>query len=477
MTPGDQGRFCNACAKTVVDFSMMSDLQVLNYFSTVSDEKVCGRALPDQLNRNMTMPREPKKRWFWYWNYVAMFFMLFSKSNQAKAQRQVINKTEQKPTCNKVMMGTMVAPQMKADHVIKGRVTNSDGQPLIAALRFRGTQVGVSSDVNGMYQIQGKNGDVIEVSAIGYETFRVSVRGFPNISEEINVTLNAVTDKMEVVVTAGAISYNRDWEVYTEPNQVYEIKILDKQLHRAVSKASLIIKKAGDDQPKTISTSANGTYQLRKIKQRDFYQVTVNAEGYESTDFSIKGSRVDRRKIIKEIYLVKKAGLQKLQQPVNTLNPIVDDLQYTRIDHNHVAEQGKVINQPVMMGAMVSGVQVLLDKPKEKRSIIKITAKKIADSLGLAKPIAIQLYPNPVRSGRSFLVSLNLPQQGNMEIRITDINGRVVLQKQINTTSKDHLEKIETDSRWPAGMYFLNVFNSNGGQQGKPISAVSFVVQ
>ena len=61
MTPGDQGRFCNACAKTVVDFSMMSDLQVLNYFSTVSDEKVCGRALPDQLNRNMTMPREPKK--------------------------------------------------------------------------------------------------------------------------------------------------------------------------------------------------------------------------------------------------------------------------------------------------------------------------------------------------------------------------------------------------------------------------------
>ena len=64
-----------------------------------------------------------------------------------------------------------------------------------------------------------------------------------------------------------------------------------------------------------------------------------------------------------------------------------------------------------------------------------------------------------------------------MEIRITDINGRVVLQKQINTTSKDHLEKIETDSRWPAGMYFLNVFNSNGGQQGKPISAVSFVVQ
>ena len=64
-----------------------------------------------------------------------------------------------------------------------------------------------------------------------------------------------------------------------------------------------------------------------------------------------------------------------------------------------------------------------------------------------------------------------------MEMQITDINGRVLLQKQIITSSKDHLEKIETDERWPAGIYFLNVFTSNGGQQGKLINAVSFVVQ
>ena len=62
-------------------------------------------------------------------------------------------------------------------------------------------------------------------------------------------------------------------------------------------------------------------------------------------------------------------------------------------------------------------------------------------------------------------------------MQITDINGRVVLQKQTTTSSKDHLEKIETEERWPPGMYFLKVFSSNGGQQGKLITAVSFVVQ
>lgn len=72
---------------------------------------------------------------------------------------------------------------------------------------------------------------------------------------------------------------------------------------------------------------------------------------------------------------------------------------------------------------------------------------------------------------------MSIQQPGEMEMQIVDITGRIVLQKQISTSSKDHLEKIETDGRWPAGIYFLNVYKSDGGQQGRLISAVSFVVQ
>jgi hypothetical protein len=50
MTPETQGRFCGACEKTVVDFSEMSDAEILLYFSKPKIEKVCGRFRPEQLS-------------------------------------------------------------------------------------------------------------------------------------------------------------------------------------------------------------------------------------------------------------------------------------------------------------------------------------------------------------------------------------------------------------------------------------------
>lgn len=49
MTPESQGRFCQTCEKTVVDFSKMSDEEVLNYFSRPRTQKICGRFREDQL--------------------------------------------------------------------------------------------------------------------------------------------------------------------------------------------------------------------------------------------------------------------------------------------------------------------------------------------------------------------------------------------------------------------------------------------
>jgi hypothetical protein len=41
MTPAAKGRFCESCSKHVIDFSLMSDNEVLNYFKKNSG-KVCG---------------------------------------------------------------------------------------------------------------------------------------------------------------------------------------------------------------------------------------------------------------------------------------------------------------------------------------------------------------------------------------------------------------------------------------------------
>ncbi len=50
MTHEQQGRFCAACQKTVVDFTTMSDRQLAAYFRQ-SSGSVCGRFYGDQLDR------------------------------------------------------------------------------------------------------------------------------------------------------------------------------------------------------------------------------------------------------------------------------------------------------------------------------------------------------------------------------------------------------------------------------------------
>lgn len=67
MTPNQQGRHCTACAKTVVDFTLLSDEQVQQFFLHQKEERVCGRFKQEQLHRilitlptnilHITMPR------------------------------------------------------------------------------------------------------------------------------------------------------------------------------------------------------------------------------------------------------------------------------------------------------------------------------------------------------------------------------------------------------------------------------------
>lgn len=59
MHPGADGRFCDHCQKTVVDFSTMSDPEIYAYFRKRKDA-VCGRFLDTQLNREVIpMIRQP----------------------------------------------------------------------------------------------------------------------------------------------------------------------------------------------------------------------------------------------------------------------------------------------------------------------------------------------------------------------------------------------------------------------------------
>lgn len=58
MSPAQQGRFCQQCSKTVVDFSAMTDQQVLKVLSKESGS-TCGRFTSDQLERPFVKESKP----------------------------------------------------------------------------------------------------------------------------------------------------------------------------------------------------------------------------------------------------------------------------------------------------------------------------------------------------------------------------------------------------------------------------------
>ena len=52
MTPNEQGRHCAVCAKTVTDFTQMSDEEIKQFFLTKKEgESTCGRFTNKQLNQ------------------------------------------------------------------------------------------------------------------------------------------------------------------------------------------------------------------------------------------------------------------------------------------------------------------------------------------------------------------------------------------------------------------------------------------
>ena len=51
MAPQNQGRFCTSCQLVVTDFTKMDDQEIIHYFRTHQNEKICGHFRSEQVTR------------------------------------------------------------------------------------------------------------------------------------------------------------------------------------------------------------------------------------------------------------------------------------------------------------------------------------------------------------------------------------------------------------------------------------------
>jgi len=117
MTPAEQGRFCGACQKTVVDFSSMSDREIAQFFKKPAGE-MCGRFHPDQLDRAIEIPT---KRIPWLKYFFTISLPAFLLSLKATAQREMIGKVA--IVKEKNWIDSTTSPRIvKEKQPLKGRV-------------------------------------------------------------------------------------------------------------------------------------------------------------------------------------------------------------------------------------------------------------------------------------------------------------------------------------------------------------------
>ena len=521
MTATEQGRFCNACAKEVIDFSRMTDMQVLNYFTNLTHEKVCGRALPEQLDRTISRPLQPKKRLFWYWNYIVIFFIFFGKSNQLIAQRKARTTTASTQLLTIAEIITIRTKNINAfpgkvgevnsdSGIINGKVTDIDGNPVsFASIKIKGTSTGISADTNGAYSIRANPNDVLVISGASFKSTEEPV----GTRSVINSALQGGLSGLLLVETE--LNYSPSDRI----KAVAILKVTDEETGKFLPNVSVVIN--ANSVSDTALTDRKGMHKIKGIKEYSKYFIKVLADGYEANEFTIDSRDFKDRKKEWEILLRKqKVEITKSKAALNS------DLAITTRGGVFVKE-GKgalyVVDGIIMpMGADINPEDVetytVLQGPQAMAifgsegsdGAIVITTKKlkvknldtvvvsaygkttgrlvctttksytvrsrITDSLKMvATKItgSLKIYPNPVQRGNKFNISLKLKQTGLYQIQITDAAGRVVLQKQIHAVLKEFTEKLLTDNRWSNGVYYICIIDN----KNQLVNKSSFILQ
>jgi hypothetical protein len=208
MTLVDKGKFCNSCNKTVVDFTGMSDAQLIAYFKKPSLGSVCGRFNKDQLYRDISQPesRFPLLKYFFKVLVPVFLFSLKAKSQGEKRAIKGDTVFTQSPVKKMDANGNHFEKTLATiPKKLKGQITDSDGKPIVnATVMFKGTRYGALSDDEGHYSIsvpENYSKMILVFSSIGFQSRQIEIDS-SNAKKSIDVSLVILEEELlgEVII-------------------------------------------------------------------------------------------------------------------------------------------------------------------------------------------------------------------------------------------------------------------------------------
>jgi hypothetical protein len=194
MTPVEKGRFCDSCATQVMDFTVMTDQQVLHYLAA-NNGKMCGRIHKDQLQRALHSHEQKKKGiQFLIAGFASLFFSIGKSMAQQKTQQEIpkaalLNKqsnfqsfTQSMPAAELSIKGKIINTEQEA--LLNGYVVNPVNHEKILANKVGQFVMQIPAEL-----------DHVLVGAQGFNTRVVPVATFNSIDTSITLVASDTTIK------------------------------------------------------------------------------------------------------------------------------------------------------------------------------------------------------------------------------------------------------------------------------------------
>jgi hypothetical protein len=226
MSPAEQGKFCGSCNKQVMDFSSMSDAQLVAFFKKPSTGSVCGRFVTHQLERELSAKRK-RLTWLRYFFFILLPALFFSKASGQRLMGKpsftqkdttrvpidheimtlgMVLPTTISPVCKDTVIKTTIVDRKVKQVKVAGRVVDEEGNGIPAAtILITGSGKILKTDDEGRFTFISASDNLLEFicSSIGFQSQPYIYPFTLQYSSEVEVTVQmkkAVVELKDVLL-------------------------------------------------------------------------------------------------------------------------------------------------------------------------------------------------------------------------------------------------------------------------------------
>ena len=425
MTNANKGRHCQSCNKIVVDFSVMSDRQVLEYFKTTTG-KTCGRFHDDQLQRPLIEPQQKSIKWNYFIASILGFIMSAKTFSQQKVGKV---KFAGKPSVERVTLkGDTI--EIKKDTInpkkIQGKVVDEKGKGISNAIvKFTATINAVVTDSFGNFSIVNeREKKAIQVSANGYVTQAVYIKdgmiikllANNNLTDEVFINVPYGTVKMTTFTGSAAIINNGR----------IAGKVVDEKNNSIVG-ATIKLKgtRLGT------SSNPNGMFEIKSLGQQNKLTLIISSIGFETNEIEVVPKDLKG-----ELNIV-------LKEKKNDLEEVILQVSYGTIKKSYYMGSSTMISS------------------KKIRPTIKDTVIKKVQQIFNRE--SLKIYPNPTT--KNDIIHITIKDIGDYALHFFDTQSRLLTVKAIVTNTNNQTTEFQLPSTVATGTYFIRILNKKTQKQ------------